>query len=91
MPTYVFGGTDFFNNLITDDNALSAMSRKFKMGLTFFWGRFGLPISFTPRVTLCIGDPLPIPKWSGEGEVPKELIDELHTQVKQYLKRNKYS
>jgi len=81
LPTYVFGGTDFFNNLATHDNFLSTLSRKFKVGLTLFWGKFGLPISFTPRVTMCIGEPLPVQKWSGEGEIPQGAIDELHNLV----------
>ncbi len=80
-PCYVFGGTDFFNNLATGDGFLSELSRKYKMGLTIFWGRFGLPIPYTPKVTMCIADPLSCKKWEGPGEIPENLIDELHKQV----------
>lgn len=81
-PTYVFGGTDFFNNLATHSGAFSRISRSLRMGITIFWGQFGLPIPFSPRVTLCIADPLPVEKWTGDGPVPAEKIEELH---KRYL------
>jgi hypothetical protein len=51
------------------------------MGLTIFWGPFGLPIPYTPRVTICVGDPIPVKKWvptENEKEIPKELLDNLH-------------
>jgi len=82
LPTYVFGGTDFFHNLATHDNFLSHVSRKYKIGLTYFWGLYGLPIPLTPRVTMCIGEPLPVTKWTGEGRIPEEMIDELHDKVR---------
>ena len=80
IPVYVFGGTDFFNNLATSGGWLSTISRKLKMGITLFWGRFNLPfLPFTPKVTQVVGKPIPIPKgYSGTGPVPEELIEELH-------------
>lgn len=78
-PLYVFGGTDFFENLATSDGFFSNLSRKFRAGMTVFWGQFGLPfLPFTPKVTFAIGDPLPVEKWTGEGPVPEEKIEELH-------------
>ena len=55
IPGYVFGGTDFYHNLATSGSSLSTISRKLKAGITWFWGQFGLPIPFTPKVTLVIG------------------------------------
>lgn len=81
IPNYVFGGTDFFNNLATGDGFFSTMSRKLRMGLTIFWGYFGLPIPFQPRVTMVIADPIEVPKWTGEGKIPSELMDKVHKQV----------
>ena len=78
IPCYVFGGTDFFHNLATTGNLLAQLSRKYKMGITWFWGKFGLPIPFTPKVTMCIGEPLAVEKWTGEGRIPDDVIDELH-------------
>lgn len=82
VPCYVFGGTDFFNNLATDDGVFATLSRKMRAGVTLFWGPYGLPIPFTPRVTMVIGDPIPIPKpWNvaKDGPIPDDLVDELHS------------
>ncbi len=59
---------------------LSYLSRKLRMGLTIFWGPFGLPIPYTPRVTLCVGDPIPVKKWvptEDQKTIPNELLEEL--------------
>lgn len=85
IPTYVFGGTDFFNNLATSDSVFSRFSRKFKIGITFFWGYLGLPIPFCPKVTMVICEPLPVVKWTGEGEIPMEMIDDLHNKYIQSI------
>lgn len=61
VPCYVFGGTDFFNNLATGDGMISRISRKLKMGMTVFWGHFGLPIPYAPRVTMVLGEPIEPP------------------------------
>ena len=62
IPCYVFGGTDFFCNLITGDNFLAQWSRKLRVSFTIFYGRFFLPIPFTPKVTMVFANPLPIVK-----------------------------
>lgn len=81
IPTYVFGGTDFFHNLATYQGPFAAISRRLRISLTLFWGWFGLPVPFTPKVTLCIGDAIDPPKWDGTGKVPSELIEHLHTEL----------
>ena len=53
-PCYVFGGTDFFHNLATDDGFFATLSRKLRMGLTIFWGPLGLPIPYAPKVLLIV-------------------------------------
>eukprot|EP01041_Mallomonas_annulata_P008280 gene8280-17036_t len=78
VPCYVFGATDFFSNLATGDNFLSQLSRKLRLGITLFWGRFFLPIPYSPKVTLCIGDPISVKKWEGDrASIPNELVEEL--------------
>ena len=48
-PTYVFGGNDFFENIMTNENfhdfANWCRRQRFCVGL--FWGRFGLPVSIS--------------------------------------------
>ena len=44
---------------------LCRVSRKFRMGLTLFWGYLGLPIPFVPPhgVCMCIADPIPVTRY----------------------------
>lgn len=77
VPCYVFGGTDFFHTLATSDSFLSKLSRKLKMGITIFWGQFGLPIPFAPKVSMVIGKPIPVPEVKDPADQSK-VIDELH-------------
>lgn len=85
IPTYVFGGTDFFHNLATSDSWLSKISRKLRIGITIFWGPYYLPIPFFPKVSMCMADPIIVEKWKGEGPVPSQLIDELHDRYLETL------
>ena len=56
IPSYVFGGTDFFYNLANEDNVLSRLSRRFRIVFALYYGPVLLPvIPFTPRVTLILG------------------------------------
>jgi len=85
-PIYIFGATDFFYNLVAGDSWLSQFSRKYKLGLTYFWGHFGLPVPFTPRLTIVVGQSLPLPKgWNGKGEVPQRLVNEYHAAYLQEI------
>lgn len=79
VPCYVFGGTDFFENLATNDSfSWLTNTRKFRMGITLFWGYFGLPIPYAPKVTMVIGDPIPVPKVPDDDEKKSKAIDLLH-------------
>lgn len=80
VPCYVFGGTDFFENLATHDHFtwLMKFSRKIRVGATIFWGRLGLPIPYSPKVTMVIGNPIPIPVVPDDDEKKSKAIDLLH-------------
>lgn len=81
IPAYVFGGTDFYNNLATSENFLAKLSRKLQMGITIFYGPVPfLPIiPYTPKVTLVIGEPIEVEKWDAtKGPIPDDQIEELH-------------
>ena len=43
-----------------------------------FFGYFGLPIPFSPRITMCFAEPLNIEKWTDNSPIPELLIDDLH-------------
>jgi hypothetical protein len=81
-PTYVFGATDFFENLATNESSIFAQfSRKFRMGVTIFWGLWGTPVPYCPKISLCIAEPIPVERWDkSKGPIPAELIDKLHQQ-----------
>lgn len=84
VPCYVFGGTDFFNNLATNDGFFSRMSRKLRMGLTLFFGYGGLPLPFTPKVSMVVGKPIPIPDVPDDDEARSKTNDLLHAE---FMKR----
>lgn len=45
---------------------MESFSRRMQGGVTLFWGKFYLPIPFTPKLTLCLGDPIyPVPGTEG--------------------------
>jgi 1-acyl-sn-glycerol-3-phosphate acyltransferase len=80
VPVYVFGGTDFYHNLLTADTSVSRLFRKFRLGFTIFWGQFGLPIiPLTPKVTMIFGNPIPIPEIN-ESCSKEEAMEILHTR-----------
>lgn len=89
LPCYVFGGTDFFYNLMTYSDVFATISRKLRMSITLFFGCFGLPIPFTPRVTLIIGEPINYPiqwdKTASPDSIPVEAIEALHHQLTESL------
>ena len=81
IPTYVFGATDFFGNPIHSDSAIAWLSRKMRTGLCLFYGPLIVPfIPFTPKVTLVVGEPLEVKKYTGKGKPPREMIAELHSR-----------
>jgi hypothetical protein len=51
------------------------------MGIALFYGQYGLPVPYAPRVSLVIGEAVMVEKWTGEGPVPPEHIDSLHKRV----------
>ena len=70
VPSYVFGQTQFFNQLSTSSGLASRVSRALRMSLTIFWGRFGLPIPFQAPVTMVFGRPLDM---TGDPDVDLEV------------------
>jgi len=93
IPTYVFGASDFFHNLTTNNNFqwLMTFSRRIRCCLSAFWGPFGLPIPFIPRLTMCAGKPIAPPtEWEGKSTgapCPPELIEAMHAQVLEEITR----
>jgi 2-acylglycerol O-acyltransferase 2 len=51
VPIYCFGNTSILT--IVKAGLLATMSRKMQVSLTYFWGKFGLPIPETIRYVNC--------------------------------------
>ena len=80
-PLYIFGGNDFFHQLLTHDSALSRISRAAGASLTLFWGRWWLPVPLAPPHGLTIAIAEPLPSRRAVGTTPtEEEIQALHTE-----------
>jgi hypothetical protein len=40
VPVYVFGQTQLFDQMATNNSVLMRLSRRFAASITFFWGRW---------------------------------------------------
>lgn len=69
VPCYMFGNTQFFDQLATGDSWPARMSRHLKMSFTLFYGRFFLPIPFPCKVVLVLAQPLPLPPGKTDADV----------------------
>ena len=76
IPVYVFGGTEFFDQIATVGEStqpgsnfgrfLQSFSRRMKGGMTLFWGQYGTLFPYCPKVSLVFGDPI-VPVQGSEG------------------------
>eukprot|EP00607_Mallomonas_marina_P010685 CAMPEP_0182422626 /NCGR_PEP_ID=MMETSP1167-20130531/8353_1 /TAXON_ID=2988 /ORGANISM="Mallomonas Sp, Strain CCMP3275" /LENGTH=289 /DNA_ID=CAMNT_0024600827 /DNA_START=381 /DNA_END=1250 /DNA_ORIENTATION=+ len=78
VPAYTFGVTDLYSNLPLLHDTFAYLSRRLRMGMIPFFGQFGLPIPFTSRLTMVFADPIPVERWTGEGPIPEDKIEDLH-------------
>ena len=79
IPTYVFGANDFYRNGLTDKGIVASLSRKLRMSIIFFGGYLWCPfLPFVPRVTMVMGPPIPVERWSKETPIPAEIIERHH-------------
>eukprot|EP00906_Rhabdomonas_costata_P027719 RCo039337 len=80
VPCYVFGATDFYHNLATEEGTVPRLLRRCRVGVTVFFGRWGTFIPFTPRVTMILGEPIPVPVVEPGEEGVSKAIDTLHAR-----------
>ena len=80
IPIYIFGANDFYHNLFSGDSFVNKFCRRMKIGMTYFWGRFYLPIPLSPRITMAVGRSLPMPKYKldDDGNIPEQVINQYH-------------
>jgi len=73
IPVYMFGNTTVLS--ILSVGPLATLSRKLGVSVTFFWGRFGLPMPKPVRVSYARGRPLGLPHIENPTE---EDLDRWH-------------
>jgi len=84
VPFYVFGHTQMFDTIQMGGQFLESISRKMGVSVTFFWGRFFLPIPYQTNVTVIRGSPIEIQQCDNPTQ---EQIDQTHALVVSELKR----
>lgn len=81
-PVYLFGNTSVLSAL--RNKHLERLSRKLQVSLTFFWGKYGLPIPRDDKLVYVIGKAISIPKIA---EPTQEDIDKYHGIYCQEIQR----
>jgi 2-acylglycerol O-acyltransferase 2 len=71
VPIYAFGNTSAFRCARLPAR-VAALSRRLRVGLVAFWGRWGLPLPYRTKLVVAVGPPI-VPR-------PGESVDELHAR-----------
>lgn len=74
VPVYLFGNTSVLS--VLKHGPLASLSRKLQVSLTFFWGKFFLPIPRDEKILYVVGKPLGLPNIA---EPTQEDIDKWHS------------
>ncbi|KAF8821956.1 putative Diacylglycerol O-acyltransferase 2 [Cardiosporidium cionae] len=77
---YIFGNTSMFN--VVKIGHLARLSRFLRSSVTFFWGRFYLPIPRQTKVIFAVSCPIKIPRISNPTQ---DEIDTIHDRVKKEI------
>lgn len=64
IPVFFFGNTKLFNTIGSsgEESFLSSVSRRLRLSIVFFYGRFGLPIPFRHPLTMVSGEIVQVTK-----------------------------
>jgi len=76
IPVYLFGNTHSFSIIKT--GALASLSRKLQLALTYFWGKWFLPIPRDEKLLYVRGKPLGLPK------IAEPTIDDIEKWHERY-------
>eukprot|EP01103_Thecamoeba_quadrilineata_P004688 TRINITY_DN1447_c0_g3_i1.p1 TRINITY_DN1447_c0_g3~~TRINITY_DN1447_c0_g3_i1.p1 ORF type:complete len:348 (-),score=38.75 TRINITY_DN1447_c0_g3_i1:187-1230(-) len=80
VPVYHLGNTSLFD--YSNSSFLTRWSRKLRISLVFFWGRFFLPLPYRKPVVKVIGEPIPVKKNSNPSA---DEINEVHSKFVEAL------
>ena len=92
VPCYLFGNSKAFHIWHDKYGFMQWLSRKLRMSLVLFFGRWGLPIPFrTPVYGVC-GAPIVVPRTEApSNEQVDQLLEELITRTRQLFELHKAS
>jgi len=79
VPCYLFGNTQALHCLSDKNKFMQNFSRKIKASITFFWGRWGLPIAYRTPIMGVMGKPIFVPKLGAE-KPSDELVNKIHKE-----------
>jgi len=77
VPCYLFGNTQALHCFSDEGRRMQWFSRKIKASITFFWGRFGLPIAYRTPILGVMGRHMTVPKVQ---EIDEKVVDEIHSE-----------
>jgi len=80
VPCYLFGNTQALHCLSDSNRIMSALSRKLQTSLTFFWGRYGLPIAYRTPILGVMGKPISVPFVQHESSISMDEVNKIHAQ-----------
>jgi len=82
VPVYFFGNTTVLSTVRWAP--IAKLSRALGVSITYFWGRFGLPVPNEVKLVYARGRPLGMPKVE---EPSQEQIDEWHSKYCEKIKQ----
>lgn len=79
VPAYSLGNTAVFSSWYDSYGLMEGISRKLKMSIFVFWGRYGLPIPHRTNITMLFGSPI---KPAVVTESPaKDAVESMHQKI----------
>lgn len=79
IPVYFFGNTHCLT--LVNNRFISYISRKLKISLCLFWGRWGLPIPRPTKMVLAVGKRVKLPSVKDKSEITEEMVKKCHDEV----------
>lgn len=92
IPAYLFGNSKAIDVWYDSYGIMQWLSRKLRVSLVFFTGRWGLPVPYrTPLLGVC-GDPIAVPHIPNPSpEQVQELLNVLQVKIKELFDTHKAS
>lgn len=83
VPSYLFGNSTAFSVWFDSMGIMQWLSRKLRVSLVLFYGRWGLPIPYRTTIFGVCGAPINVPKKeSPTKEEIQSLLDNVQVQIK---------